>query len=397
MSRTLDQLGLCFNPFEPSASGAPISAESLWVPDRWKTKLQELLDSLSTSRNVKALAIPGEYGSGKTYLLQWLHQEELPKRRIRTFYFDNPGVQFYDLAESLLRQIGRKDFAKALWELAAVYVEDPPQRNLLAQGYEEYVYAYRQGSKAQQKMTIDTANEQIQEALIKAAVTVDGEIAFRLARIVTETPSKPYFEYRDFVAGSRDTLVAEKEEAPFFAAILKTLRLTEGASAIAFLVDEFEEISLQKRLTRRDAHDYLATLKRLVNLTREEDFWVILAMTPDSKARSQELEPALWDRFTGDGDYEFDIPQLEDNEAKELVEHRLQSARQENFSPQERLFPFPEDLNSILSPVVLSSPRRLVKFCFYAISNAENTTLPFTTDYLREVEERAYPSEGRQD
>lgn len=390
----LDQLGLRFNPFEPSGSGAPLSAEDLWLPESWRRELRELLDLLSTSSGVKALAIPGEYGSGKTYVLQWLYREELPKRRTKPFYFDNPGVQFYDLAESLLRQIGRKDFAKYLWELSAVHVDAPFQKNLFAGAYEEYVLGHRQGTRTQQKAQMETVTIQLQEALQEAGVTRDEEIAFRLARTVAETPTKPYFEYRDFVAGSRETLVAENEEAPYFAAVLKTLRLAEGAQAVAFLVDEFEEISLQKRLTRRDAHDYLATLKRLVNLTREEDFWVILAMTPDSAERSRELEPALWERFTGDGRYQFKIPQLSTSEAMGLIEHRLGTARMEGHEPPTKLLPFPEELGDILSPIVMSSPRRLVKVCFYAVSDAGGEPVPFTPDYLREVESKAYPAVG---
>ncbi len=324
-------------------------------------------------------------------MLHWLHREELPDRRIRTFYFDNPGVQFYDLAESLLRQIGRKDFAKALWELAAVHIEGSYQRTLFERGYEEYVFGHRQGTKAQRSEQLQTVALELQRALLKAEVTGDEEIAYRLARMVAETPVKPYFEYRDFVAGTREALVAENEEAPYFAAILKTLRLAEGAEAVAFLIDEFEEISLQNRLTRRDAHDYLVTLRRLVNLTYGEDFWVILAMTPDSLDRSSEMQPALWERITGEGQYQFSIPPLSTGEATSLIEYRLGTARTKNLAPN-KLHPFPEDVGKILSPAVISSPRRLVKVCFYAVSDSEREQIPFTPEYLRQVEGKAYPS-----
>ena len=391
MSELLERLDLQFNPFEPSASGSPLSPDSLWLPESWRKELQDLLGLLSTSRGVKALAIPGEYGSGKTYVLQWLQREELPDRRIRTFYFDNPGVQFYDLAESLLRQIGRKDFAKALWELAAVHIGSSFQRTLFERGYEEYVFGHRQGSKAQRSEQMRMVALDLQGALLKAKVTEDEEIAHRLARMVAETPVKPYFEYRDFVAGTREALVAEKEEAPYFAAILKTLRLAEGAKAVAFLIDEFEEISLQNRLTRRDAHDYLVTLRRLVNLTSEEDFWVVLAMTPDSLERSREMQPSLWERITGEGQYQFSIPPLSTEEAASLIEYRLGTARMGDPS-ESKLHPFPEDVAEVLSPAVISSPRHLVKVCFYAVSDSEGEQVPFTPEYLRRVESMAYPS-----
>ena len=110
----------------------------------------------------------------------------------------------------------------------------------------------------------------LQEAIISADVTTNEQIAYCLARIVTETPKKPYFEYRDFIPRQSGNVVAEEEEAPYFSAILKTISKGMNAKAIVFLIDEFEEIGLQKRLTKRAAHDYLATLKRLINLAQSE-------------------------------------------------------------------------------------------------------------------------------
>lgn len=386
MSILLERFGLKVNPFEPSASGVPVLGD-LWLPDNWRNHIQGLLDSLRQSRGVKVLALAGEYGSGKTYVLQWLCREEFPKRLgIRPFYFDNPGVQFYDLANSLLRQIGRKDFAKSIWELASIYVQGY-QRNLFSKGFEEYLQAQR--SKQQQGAILI----ELQSAIEKAGITSDGEIAHRLARIVADTATKPYFEYRDFIAGNRDTLVAEREEAPYFGAILKTLRLAAGIDAVAFVVDEFEEISLQKRLTRRGAHDYLATLKRLINLTQGEDLWVVVSMTPQAIDQTKMMEPALWERFTGQGQYQFQIPPLEKGEAADLVKRRLNAARLVGFTPPSELFPFPDEFVETLTPAIYSNPRRLVKVCFYAIGDARDIPVPFAYDYLRNIENKAYPAD----
>ena len=37
-------------------------------------------------------------------------------------------MQFYDLANALLKTIGRKDFAKFIWEYAGPYVPTPYQK-----------------------------------------------------------------------------------------------------------------------------------------------------------------------------------------------------------------------------------------------------------------------------
>ena len=380
----LEKLRLNSNPFEPSATGAPIFGV-LSPPKHLTKSTMGLLDVHQTGKGVKAVVLVGEYGSGKTCLLHWLHREIFPVRKIRSFYFDNPGVQFYDLANSLLRTIGRKDFAKFIWELAGAHVSHPSQGNLFQKGYEEYLSAlYRR--RPQTDMT-----GPLQDAIRSAGVTTDEEIAHCLARIVTEVVKKPYFEYRDFIPRQQHSVVAEGEEAPYFRAILKTISRGTGAKAIAFLIDEFEEIGLQKRLSRRAAHDYLATLKRLINLAQSEqiDFWIVLSMTQDAYDTTSELEPALIHRIS---DRILKVEPLTATDALDLIRSRLAGARPEGIAHSTPTsFPFPEHV--VFHPTTYSNPRRLVKTCFRAIADADSDVqLPFTENYLHRVEEELYPA-----
>ena len=380
----LQKLRLDSNPFEPSATGAPLLGE-LSPPNELGEKTMGLLDVHQTGQGVKAIVIVGEYGTGKTCLLQWLHSEIFPDRQIKSFYFDNPGVQFYDLANTLLRTIGRKDFAKFIWELAGSHVTIPSQGNLFKEGFEEYLSnSFRSGR--QQDMTIP-----LQEAIINADVTTDEQIAYCLARIVTDFVKKPYFEYRDFVPRQKGSMVPEEEEAPYFRAILKTISQGTTAKSIAFLIDEFEEIGLQKRLTKRAAHDYLATLKRLINLAQSEqiNFWVVLSMTPDAYEITKEFEPSLIERIS---DQILSIELLTSAEALVLMRSRIAAARSEETNgSMGDLFPFPDDI--VFRPNIYSNPRRLVKTCFRAIAQAgPDVQLPFTKDYLHRIEEELYPS-----
>jgi len=388
MNETLQRLGLRFNPFEPAASGAPLGIE-LWLPDRWRKEIQARLDMLESGRGVKALSIEGEYGSGKTYLLRWLESAELPTRRIRSYFFDNPGVQFYDLANSLLRQVGRYEFAKMLWEYLSPELPGF-QMPLFDQGLIPWLRSVKKFKRQQDALSA------MAKAILDKDITFDEEIAYRLAQIVVGTLDRPYFEYRDFVAGRKDAIVAEKEEAPYFTAIIRLLKKASHSTAIAFLIDEFEEISLQKRLTRRQAYDYLATMKRLINVARDEDFWLIVTMIPEAAKKTQQLEPSLWERFTSHGEYEFQIPPLNEKEAKELLRRRLKQAR---WQPGEELlspyFPFPEDFASILRLTTIALPRRVVKVAFYAVAEAQRNpeiTLPLTPEFLHQIEEEAYPT-----
>lgn len=382
MPSMLHKLGLEFNPFEPSAAGPPLKGP-LSPPTALAEQTRAILDAHQTGGGTKALIVTGEYGTGKTCLLRWLHTDVLPDRRIKSFYFDNPGVQFYDLANALLRTIGRKDFAKFIWELAGPSVSAPYNLDLFQSGFEAYVTA--QSKRLQPDLT-----QPLQDAIRAAGITADEEIAHCLARIVTDAVRKPYFEYRDFVPRQQGSLVPEAEEAPYFRAILKTISKGTNAQAVAFLIDEFEEIGLQKRLTRRASHDYLATLKRLINLSESPDleFLIVLSMTPDSYQTTVEMDPALAARFAN----RISIDPLSRQHAAALIRARLSAARSASANrANTSLSPFPDDIG--FRPATYSNPRRLVKTCFYAISDATDATpVPFPDSYLQGIEEKYYPS-----
>ena len=333
MSTMLQKLKLEFNPFEPSAAGPPLKAE-LTPPRTIADQTCQLLSAHQTGRGAKAVVITVDYGAGKTCLLSWLHQRVLPSRRIKSFYFDNPGVQFYDLANALLRTIGRKDFAKFIWELAGPFVSMPYQPDLFQSGFEEFVSAQSSRTRRQDLQKVTRA---LQEAILQTDITSDERIADCLARIVTDAVRKPYFEYRDFVPRQQGSLVAEAEEAPYFGAILKTISKGVNAEAIAFLIDEFEEIGLQKRLTRRAAHDYLATLKRLIKLSQsaENEFWVFLSMTPDSYLTTVKMDSALEGRFSG---RVLSIEPLDRHEAETLIKSRIEAARRTELTDRISVF-----------------------------------------------------------
>ena len=205
-------------------------------------------------------------------------------------------------------------------------------------------------SKHQQETVVS-----LQEAIAKVGVTTDEEIAHCLARIVTDATRKPYFEYRDFIPRHSGSVVAEGEEAPYFGALVNTIIRGSGAKGVAFLIDEFEEVGLQKRLTKRAAHDYLATLKRLINLSRnrESEFWIVLSLTPDAYETTRELEPALAERLSGQ-DHEVRILPLTHDAALDLIRSRLKTARSSDSDHVGSLFPFPDDLQ--FRPTTLNQP-----------------------------------------
>ena len=379
MASSLERLQLRFNPFEPSGSGAAASDKEPWLPKKWREKLDRYFKLLDGGKGIKPLVVVGEYGSGKSYLLHWLDQHEFPRRRVQSYYFNDPGVQFYDLANQLLRRIGRKHFSKLVWELAKPHVKQK-QHSLFTGTYEDFLSSFSPRDRP-------GLEPQIQDGIIAAKVTEDEEIAGRFAQIIVDTPNKPYFEYRDFVPGTTKSVVAERQGASYFGALLHTLRLAAGVEKVAFLIDEFEEISLRRSITTAAAQDYRATLKRLIDLTKAGELWLVLSLTHDGATKTKQLDPAFWSRM-----FEFTIEPLEDDEAGDLVRHRLAGARPEGLRPEHDLFPFDRDFLKALRPTTRSTPRSIVKICSGAISHAssENKKSISNKDLL-EVEKNLFP------
>ena len=379
----LDRCGLRINPFDPVASGPPVDGPPL-APQSLEQPLRDRIDAQRETTGAKLTVIVGEYGSGKTYCLRWLEDKVFPSLNVRPFFFQDPGVQFYDLADSWLRMIGRKNLAKTLWEL--VHTTAPgQQQDLFLSGYEAYVRNVR--TKADAKMLALPLIELFRDS----GVTDDEEIAHCLARIVVETPLKPNFEYRDFVVRSPGAVVAERQEARYFEALLKALSAASESRGIAFLLDEFEEIGLNDRTRRRTAHHYVMTLKRLIDLTRHDspELWVVLAMTPEAFRQTETDVPGFTDRMASSGAH-ITLGAQTREQAEKLVQERLAWVREQ---PRDDLFPFPTDLGCF-GERVLSSPRRLVQTCSVAISEAAaNIELPFDASYIEAIVERLYPEE----
>lgn len=314
-------------------------------------------------------------------------QEELPRRGFQPFYFDNPGVHFYSLADTLLRQIGRKDFAKQLFELAGVHAD---QGVLFGDNFDAFL---REVSR--KRDVRDQYAGILQNRIMDAKITEDEEIAMRLAQIVVDLPKKPYFEYRDFVAGRRDSLVPQQREPEYFNAILNVMRLAGGVDSVAFLVDEFEDISLQTSLSKRQAQDYLVTMRRLFNLASSQNLLTVLSLTPDGANQTQSLMPALWERFTAEKRHVIELEQLTGAEASDLVRQRLKEARAEGFTPPngDEFYPLFQGFTDCLARATRSSPRRLVKVCYHAVERAARQGRGLSCEELNEEESGLYPPE----
>ena len=375
-SELFARYGLRFNPFPPAATGTAF-AEDLWVPQSWSTELEFAFNALSGGGGPKATTVVGAYGSGKTYVLHWMMEHQFKPNRVQPYYIGNPGLAFYTLADELLRQIGRYEFSKAVWQALSnehgmfgnqsSFVESPFHLWLAS------LHTQADKTHAQNRLTA---------ALQNLGLTDEEEVSFRFAQIIVGTRDRPFFTFRDFVPRSSTSVVAENQEARYFRALIRILLFAYGWEGIAFLLDEFEDVALGKRLARRQSHEYTSTLRRLLDAADEERFWLALSITREGLDQTRVLEPALLDRFGG----EFEIKPLSDGEAFTLILHRLRSAREEDHGST--LWPFDDNVLGALKAINRSSPRALVKIFWRSLSVAaqNNVAPPITEKYLVEAE-----------
>lgn len=379
------------NPFPPAAAGIDIERD-IYIPRRWKEKIDKYYNELKGGVGAKAFPIIGEYGSGKTVLLKGYLKEFFEKNRIKSFYFENPGTQFYDLANTLLRNIGRYEFSKAIWELAKEFLTQGKQRVLAPLSFDNMIAAL--------KTKTDRENRAHELSIIireKLKITDDEEIADKIALMVVETGIKRHFEYRDFVAGTKTSLVAEGEEPKYFKAIIKTIFKIYNVDGVAFLIDEFEDVALHKRMSRNKTYEYLATLRHLIDLSEQINLWIVIAMTPAAAKETKDMNEALWDRFTHDERTTLKLEPLETGECKELIIWWLNRGREEDEfkSFRNKIFPFSDDFITLLEENPnIRLPRPLVKICYYAISKGvlEKIEPTIPSDFIKkEIIDRFYP------
>jgi len=378
----LKRLGLSYNPFPPATAGVAF-VEDIVLPKTWERDLKQHLESLAGSAGDKALAVVGGYGSGKTFILNWIAQKSLPGFRVQPYFFDNPGVAFYDLANHLMRRVGRYELSKALWEMfykSGNRVNG--QGRLIPFDFNEWLATL--GDRSARSGAI----EELTRSIRQSGLATDEEIANKFARVVVETRERPYYEYRDFVPRAPKSIVAEREEASYFRSLIRILQGILGVQGIAFLIDEFEDVAMARRLTKAQAAAYVSTMRRLLDTAREEDLWIILATTPEGLRQTIQLDQSLLERFTG----KYEILPLSIEDAREIVVRRLKSAR---LVESDGLSPFPDDALCTLNETTRSSPRRLIKVLWHTVALAmqQNLEMQIPVELLLQAEAQLYPEE----
>lgn len=367
-----EEYHLIRNPFPPAASGIELGRREPYVPKEWKEKVENYYSELRTGSGVKAFPVIGEYGTGKTVFLNGYLKRFFEQKNILSIYFENPGTQFYDLLNELLRSIGRYEFSKAIWELSKEHMAQRKQRTLFEMTYSDYLNQLKKKSDKIEK------TKELQDILKRINLTDDDEIAYRIATIVVDTSTKPYFEHKDFIAGRKDAVVAERQEDKYFKAIINAIKEIYNVDGVALLIDEFEDVAISRRMTRSASFEYLATLRKLIQISQDENVWIVMAMTPQAAEITKSMNEALWERFTHDEKNTIILHPMELEEATDLYRWWLDLGRGDQQSEhQGTLYPFNENVLDIFSAdPKLRNPRTLVKIGFFTIAKAMKGRVP---------------------
>jgi len=380
-----DKYYLKKNPFPPAASSIESGGE-LYISEKWKSAVDNNYNDLKSGAGAKAFPIIGEYGSGKTAFLKGYLKKYFEDKNFLVFYFENPGTQFYDLANDLFRNIGRYEFSKAIWELTKNEISSGSQTTLFKDDFPDFL------NKLKTKKDREIKEREIKLALQKIDFISDEEISYRLAHMVVETGVKPYFEYKDFMVGKKESIVAEKMEDTFFSAIIQLITKIYNYDGIVFLIDEFEDVAISKRLTMNKSLEYLATLRNLLNISNNCNLWIAIAMTHQAATKTKELNQPLWERFTHDETTSINLDPFTLEESKELFANWLSKGRIDSFKDDiNMLYPFSDDyLDYLDNDSKLRLPRKLVKLGFFSLAYAINEQLepPIKQDVLKIIIEK---------
>jgi hypothetical protein len=380
---TYSDYGLNRNPFPPAAAGVPPTGidEQSW-PDDLVRSAETCLQYLADSSGSKAILVIGEYGSGKTSFLHTVLKPKLEARKILSFYFENPGTQLYDLANTVMRTVGRYEFAKALWEFLSMDLKSH-RTTLFSETFSTYL----------QRLSASTSERRVEEARLQKALRSSGmiddeEIAMRFSELVVETSVKPFFEYRDFLVGTKGTLVAEKQEPRYFKTLLRLLGRMYSPDGIAFVIDEFEDVAIGHRMNRSKSYEYLATLRSLLDMSQDENLWLVTAMTPDAQTQTLLMAPALMQRFAPEAQIKLEPWPLPD--CRRLTEYWIKRERVEGFT-RDPIFPFDENALAILEKRAdLRLPRPLIKLLYLCLETAiyRQVGPPISGEFVAEVAKR---------
>jgi len=295
VARGYHNLKLKSNPFPPDGLAPddnllPSSAETL-------EKIGEFVRQFLRTKRYQGLVVLGTYGMGKTHTLKLIREQmqrsQLP---LKAVYLLTPGYEPYQMLRGVLRELGQGEVTKWLWNIAlkqiiADYRDSP---TVFMNQFVPNVRSGRGRAGAPQPAlfqlkpfgiealsdyrtfldAFDAANlsrDRLRDYIVgvfKEHISEDLGVVGEFTNMLIYDQYKSYASWQNLtVQGAGNSIFKPEGEATFLLALLKVLK-ANGFEYLMILIDEFEGISLMKRMTRREAIQYLYALSSTLALRR---------------------------------------------------------------------------------------------------------------------------------
>jgi hypothetical protein len=319
-------LGLKFNPFPPA--GIPHYPFLPFLPPLDpgdNGTIQNFITSTYSTYekeefiNYAGLAIVGDYGMGKTHLMEytkilieWLNEKK-DKFSAATCFIDRPEESPQRVIHHIVEQIGPDTIRKYVWRIlidefqmdgVSFYEKFRPRQQTWDQtpsgrkdnkwdklfaeptrsNYLEFLKNFRE-MQGDLKLLQEVARE-----IIKRKIILDETLADRYLSLIF--PEKKADTSWEILAGYISAKDLQRKEVKFLNSIVRILR-ENGFNLLYVFIDEFEDVSKIKgaKLT-----NYLTTLNTLIN--NERSWAVITSLTEDALDKIKVESVPLYDRLT---------------------------------------------------------------------------------------------------
>lgn len=387
--------GLTKNPFPLGGNFPEGYLQYTYLEEFQERQLEDFLLSTFYRGEFNGLLILGEYGSGKSHLLNYVYEMvnsdtlKIFEGLALAFLIQNPGLAPEDILLSLLRTIKlgtiqdliflpikrslQNDYGSNLLPFLEKFTNFRNQLKITTLGSTDtqiynpgwyshlFSSGYREFRGALKEQNVELNSKEIRKfarRVLAEELTDNSIIVESLLGLVFDDESKDTGSWESFLVSS---LTGRKGQAVgveyYLEAILGLFKIM-GVQHIYLLVDELEDLRTQ-RISPKAATEYLAALRRMIQHNYKM-FSFVLASTRDAWQELKLYYPAIDDRFPVQVDLIRNSNQVKKVISKYLKEARYGQALDEWFPFSESAIDKLLGMRSSILRHVMTECRRLI-------------------------------------
>ena len=406
-------LGLSKNPFPLGGNFPEGYLQYTFMEEFQEKQLEDFLLTTFIRGEFNGLLILGEYGSGKSHLLNFINETVnsdklgLFEGLAIAFLIQNPGLAPEDILLSLLRTIKlgtvqdliflpikkqlQEEYGNNLLPFLERFTNFNSQMKIPTGSLNERVYqpqwysqifslGYREFRSVLKEQGVELDTREIRKVarnVLAKELTDNSIIVDSLLALMFEDESKDVGSWESFlvsnITGRRGQAVGIEY---YLEAILGLFKIM-GAQHIYLLVDELEDLRTQ-RLSSKAATEYLAALRRMIQHNYKM-FSFVLASTRDAWQELKLYYPAIDDRFPVKMDLIRNSKQV-----KQVISQYLKEARDGQENVIDEWFPFSEAAIDRLLEIRGHTLRHVMTECRKLIDAAieQKITPPLSAEFI---------------